>query len=91
MTTELEDYLEQNDIAKACEKIEILQKSLVAQLGLPGQNERHSQVESFKNRMEALTSAAVVNSFSTKDIGNSFVFTKNMHCSFKLYKFYRKI
>lgn len=52
---------------KSCEKLKALQKSLVAQAGLPGQSERESQIEGFKNRLEALTSTAVVQCFTTSD------------------------
>lgn len=48
-----------------------LQKSLIAQVGLPGQNERESQIEGFKNRLEALASTAVVQSFTNGDIEQS--------------------
>lgn len=69
--TELEDLFEQNDVKKACEKLKALQKSLIAQIGLPGQSERESQIEGFKNRLEALASTAVVQSFTSGDIEQS--------------------
>lgn len=56
---------------KACEKLKALQKSLVAQVGLAGQTERESQLEGFKNRLEALASTAVVQSFTSGDIEQS--------------------
>lgn len=62
---------EQNDVKKACEKLKALQKSLIAQVGLPGQSERESQIEGFKNRLEALASTAVVQSFTSGDIEQS--------------------
>lgn len=67
LITELEDLFEQNDIQNACEKLKSLQKSLVAQAGLPGQSERESQLEGFKNRLEALASPAVVQCFTNSD------------------------
>lgn len=70
LTSDLEELLERNDIIKACEKLQSLQLSLIAQKGLPGQLDRESQVEGFKNRIEALTSPAVVQCFTTGDIGN---------------------
>lgn len=69
LVTELEDLFEQNDINAACEKLKSLQKSLVAQTGLPGQTERESQLEGFKNRLEALASPAVVQCFANSDSG----------------------
>lgn len=53
---------------KACDKLKILQKSLVAQVGLPGQIEREAQLEGFKNRLEALASVSVVQCFTNGDI-----------------------
>lgn len=49
--------------------MQALQKSLQAQIGLPHQSEREDQVEGFKNRLEALASPGVVQSFQTGDIG----------------------
>lgn len=70
MTSELEDLFEKNDIVGACDKLKSLQKSLVAQMGLSGQQEREAQVDGFKNRLEALASPAVVQCFVSGDIGN---------------------
>lgn len=69
MTSELEDLLERSDLLNARDKLQSLQKSLAAQFGLAGQSERDAQVEGFKNRMEALASPGVVQSFTTGDIG----------------------
>lgn len=71
LVTELEDLFEQNDVKKACEKLKALQKSLIAQIGLPGQGERESQIEGFKNRVEALASTAVVQCFTNGDAEQS--------------------
>lgn len=71
MVIELEDLFEKNDVKKSCEKLKTLQKSLIAQVGLPGQSERESQIEGFKNRLEALASTAVVQSFTNGDIEQS--------------------
>lgn len=60
----------------ACEKLEALQKSLVAQVGLPGQSERETQIEGFKNRLEALASTAVVQCFTNGDIEQSKCYVK---------------
>lgn len=76
LVAELDDLFEQNDMKKACEKLKALQKSLVAQIGLPGQNERESQLEGFKNRLEALASVAVVQCFTTGDIEQSKYFVE---------------
>ncbi|GAB0089167.1 Conserved oligomeric Golgi complex subunit 7 [Sergentomyia squamirostris] len=67
LTSELEDLLERNDVAGGCEKLSILQKSLAAQVGLPGQNEREMHVEEAKNKLEALASPQVVKCFSVGD------------------------
>lgn len=69
LTSELEDLLEQGDLANSRGKLMALQKSLSAQIGLAGQSEREAQVEGFKNRMEALASPGVVESFTSGDIG----------------------
>lgn len=68
LVSELEDLFEQNDIRKASDKLKYLQKSLIAQVGLPGQAERESQIEGFKNRLEALASTAVVQCFTSGEI-----------------------
>lgn len=71
LVTELDDLFEQSDLRKACEKLKALQKSLVAQIGLPGQSEREGQLEGFKNRLEALASTSVVQCFTNGDIEQS--------------------
>lgn len=68
---ELEDLFEKNDVKQACEKLKALQKSLVAQAGLPGQSDRESQIEGFKNRLEALASTAVVQCLNNGDTSQS--------------------
>uniref|UniRef100_A0A182IZH4 Conserved oligomeric Golgi complex subunit 7 n=1 Tax=Anopheles atroparvus TaxID=41427 RepID=A0A182IZH4_ANOAO len=57
---ELDDLLEKSDIDASSSKLLSLQKSLAAQVGLHGHTERESQVEYFKNRLEALISPSVV-------------------------------
>jgi len=47
-----------------CDKLIALQKSLHAQEQLPGHAERQTQVEDFKNRLEALASPSVVQCFA---------------------------
>lgn len=76
LISELEDLFERNDLLKICEKLNTLQKSLIAQEGLSGQSDRKNQVEGFKNRLEALASPSVVQCFSVGDIGklNDFVY-----------------
>lgn len=68
---ELEDLFEGGDIKKACEKLQALQNSFVAQVGLPGQSEREAQIEGFKNHLEALASTSVVQSLTNGDIEQS--------------------
>lgn len=69
LTSELDDLLEQGDLGNSRGKLVALHKSLSAQIGLAGQSEREAQVEGFKNRMEALASPGVVESFTLGDIG----------------------
>ncbi|XP_075166346.1 conserved oligomeric Golgi complex subunit 7 [Haematobia irritans] len=64
LLSELEDSFERNDLKSVCEKIAALQKSLQAQEQLPGHDERKSQVEDFKNRLEALASPSLVQCFA---------------------------
>ncbi|KAJ6649818.1 Conserved oligomeric Golgi complex subunit 7 [Pseudolycoriella hygida] len=71
LTTELDELIEHSKLADACTKLQALQKSLQAQVGLPHQSEREDQVEDFKNRLEALASPGVVQSFQTGDIESS--------------------
>lgn len=71
LIAELEDLFEQNELTKSCEKLKSLQRSLVAQVGLPGQAEREMQIEGFKNRLEALASPAVVQCFTNVDAEQS--------------------
>lgn len=94
LVAELEDFFEQNDVIHACEKLEALQKSLVAQVGLPGQSERESQIEWFKNRLEAFASTAVVQCFSNGDIEQSKCYVKifsSIGRSSQLIQYYSKI
>lgn len=51
-----------------CDKISALQKSLQAQEQLPGHEERQSQVEDFKNRLEALASPSIVQCFAEGNV-----------------------
>ncbi|XP_055384873.1 conserved oligomeric Golgi complex subunit 7 [Condylostylus longicornis] len=94
LLTELEELFEKNDLFKISEKLSSLQKSLQAQEKLPGQNERESQVEGFKNRLEALASPAIVQSFSTGDIEQSRKFVdifKKMDRMSQLLQYYRTV
>lgn len=94
LIAELEDLLERKDLMKACDKLSVLQKSLAAQTGLPGQSDRETQVEGFKNRVEALASPAVVAAFSSGDIKASKTFVElfsNMNRSIQLMQYYRQV
>ncbi|KAL9876465.1 conserved oligomeric Golgi complex subunit 7 isoform 1-T3 [Glossina fuscipes fuscipes] len=64
----LEDGFERNDVKGICDKIVALQKSLLAQEQLPGHSDRQSQVEDFKNRLEALASPKVVQCFAEGNV-----------------------
>lgn len=91
---ELEDLFEQNDVKNACEKLKALQKSLTAQIGLPGQSEREAQIEGFKNHLEALASTAVVQCFTNGDLEQSKYFVKifsNMDRSPQLVQHYLSV
>ncbi|SPP80916.1 conserved oligomeric Golgi complex subunit 7 [Drosophila guanche] len=68
LLAELEDGFERNDLKGACEKLIALQKSLLAQEQLPGHAERLTQVEDFKNRLEALASPSVVQCFAESNL-----------------------
>lgn len=94
LTSELEDFLERNDITNSFEKLNSLQKSLAAQIGLHGQSERENQVEGFKNRLEALASPLVVQHFSSGDIEQSKKFVEmfsNMDRLIQLTHYYRQV
>lgn len=94
LVAELENFFEQNDVIHACEKLEALQKSLIAQVGLPGQSERETQIEWFKNRLEAFSSTAVVQCFSNGDIEQSKCYVKifsSIGRSSQLIQYYSKI
>ena len=94
LTSELEDLFEQNNVATACEKLKTLQKSLLAQVGLAGQQERESQVEGFKNRLEALASPSVVQCFTSGDVDESKKYVQifaDMDRTAQLKQYYRTV
>lgn len=94
LVAELEDLYERTDLSKICEKLQCLQKSLVAQDKLPGQIDRQNQVEGFKNRLEALASPAVVQCFSTGDAEQTKKYVaifKNMDRIPQLLQYYRTV
>lgn len=94
LTTELEDLLERNDIMTACDKLTALQQSLIAQKSLPGQVERTQQVEDFKNRLEALASIPVVQSFTSGNLDDAKKYVKifeSMDRSKQLKHYYRSV
>ncbi|XP_061389666.1 conserved oligomeric Golgi complex subunit 7 [Musca vetustissima] len=68
LISQLEDSFEKNDLKSVCDKIAALQKSLQAQEQLPGHEDRKSQVEDFKNRLEALASPSLVQCFAEGNI-----------------------
>lgn len=68
LISELEDCFEHNNMKGAFEKLLSLQKSLQVQEQLPGHAERLTQVEDFKNRLEALASPNVVQCFAESDL-----------------------
>ncbi|EDW84346.1 uncharacterized protein Dwil_GK14089 [Drosophila willistoni] len=68
LLAELEDGFERNDLKGICEKLTALQKSLQAQEQLAGHAERLTQVEDFKNRLEALASPNVVQCFAESNL-----------------------
>lgn len=68
LTAQLEDLFEQGDLEGACEKVRVLQGSLAAQEGLPGQAERAAEVEEAQNKLEALASPQVVRAFTAGDV-----------------------
>ncbi|KAL7729160.1 hypothetical protein ACLKA6_009625 [Drosophila palustris] len=71
LLAELEDCFERNDLKGVCEKLTALQKSLQAQEQLPGHAERQTQVEDFKNRLEAMASPSLVQCFAESNLEQS--------------------
>ncbi|XP_023169166.2 conserved oligomeric Golgi complex subunit 7 [Drosophila hydei] len=68
LLSELEDCFERNDMKGVCDKLRALQKSLQAQEQLPGHAERQTQVEDFKNRLEAMASPSLVQCFAESNL-----------------------
>ncbi|EDW58366.1 conserved oligomeric Golgi complex subunit 7 [Drosophila virilis] len=68
LLAELEDCFERNDMKGVCDKLTALQKSLQAQEQLPGHAERQTQVEDFKNRLEAMASPSLVQCFAESNL-----------------------
>ncbi|KAH8417561.1 hypothetical protein KR222_001888 [Zaprionus bogoriensis] len=68
LLAELEDCFERNDMKGVCDKLIALQKSLQAQEQLPGHVERQTQVEDFKNRLEAMASPSLVQCFAESNL-----------------------
>ncbi|EDV94644.1 conserved oligomeric Golgi complex subunit 7 [Drosophila grimshawi] len=68
LLAELEDCFERNDLKGVCDKLTALQKSLQAQEQLPGHAERQTQVEDFKNRLEAMASPSLVQCFAESNL-----------------------
>ncbi|XP_062125747.1 conserved oligomeric Golgi complex subunit 7 [Drosophila sulfurigaster albostrigata] len=71
LLSELEDCFERNDLKGVCDKLTALQKSLHAQEQLPGHAERQTQVEDFKNRLEAMASPSLVQCFAESNLEQS--------------------
>lgn len=99
LTAELEDLfafpvMTQGDMNGACEKIAVLQKSLMAQEGLPGQVEREAEVEEAKNKLEALASPHLVKAFTAGDVEQSKQFVEifeKMQREAQLRQYYRTV
>lgn len=71
LITTIEDCFEKQDHVAINDNMMTLQRSLVVQESLPGHTERISQVEDFKNRMEAIISPHVVQAFLGNDLEKS--------------------
>ncbi|XP_064550815.1 conserved oligomeric Golgi complex subunit 7 [Drosophila montana] len=71
LLAELEDCFERNDMKGVCLKLTALQKSLQAQEQLPGHAERQTQVEDFKNRLEAMASPSLVQCFAESSLAQA--------------------
>uniref|UniRef100_A0A1B0FJU9 Conserved oligomeric Golgi complex subunit 7 n=1 Tax=Glossina morsitans morsitans TaxID=37546 RepID=A0A1B0FJU9_GLOMM len=90
----LEDGFERNDVKGICDKIVSLQKSLLAQEQLPGHSDRQSQVEDFKNRLEALASPKVVQCFAEGNVKQAQYFVTifdTIHRKSQLLQYYRAV
>lgn len=71
-----------------------LQKSLLAQEQLPGHSDRQSQVEDFKNRLEALASPKVVQCFAEGNVKQAQYFVTifdTIHRKSQLLQYYRAV
>uniref|UniRef100_A0A1A9ZTE6 Conserved oligomeric Golgi complex subunit 7 n=1 Tax=Glossina pallidipes TaxID=7398 RepID=A0A1A9ZTE6_GLOPL len=90
----LEDGFERNDVKGICDKIVSLQKSLLAQEQLPGHSDRQSQVEDFKNRLEALASPKVVQCFAEGNVKQAQYYVTifdTIHRKSQLLQYYRAV
>ncbi|XP_053966882.1 conserved oligomeric Golgi complex subunit 7 [Anastrepha ludens] len=91
---DLEDCFEHNNLKDAFEKLLSLQKSLQVQEQLVGHTERLAQVEDFKNRLEALASPNVVQSFVEGNIDQSKQYVNifsGIHRVSQLKQYYRAV
>ncbi|KAL5285816.1 COG7 family protein [Megaselia abdita] len=79
LITTLEDCFEKKDLTSINDNMVTLQRSLVMQESLPGHTDRISQVEDFKNRMEAIVSPHVVQAFIASDLEKSVKFVEMFH------------
>lgn len=94
LITTLEDCFEKQDVASINDHMTTLQRSLVVQESLPGHSERMSQVEDFKNRMEALVSPKVVQAFLANELEKSQQYVemfKGINRKSQLIQYYRAV
>ena len=93
LKNEIEDALDNNDLALISQKLNGIQGSLKILSHVPDYDDRVILVEGLKNRLEALASPQLVAAFNNNDIEKSKFFVKifsDMDRSPQLLKYYRK-
>lgn len=93
MTNEIEDALDNSDLALISQKLTGIQGSLKILSHVPDYEDRVILVEGLKNRLEALSSPQLVAAFNANDAEKSKFFVKifaDMERSPQLLKYYRK-
>ena len=93
LTTEIEDALDNGDLALISQKLIGIQGSLKILSHVPDYDDRVILVEGLKNRLEALASPQLVTAFNSNDVEKSKFFVKifsSMDRSPQLLKYYRK-
>ena len=93
LTNEIEDALDNGDLALISQKLNGIQGSLKILSHVPDFEDRVILVEGLKNRLEALASPQLVSAFNSNNSERSKFFVKifsDMERSQQLLKYYRK-